>query len=274
MLGDDLYCAAIQYLNSELTLPNTALLRFARQAVVLATALLGALAQAGEVSVAVAANFSVPMQKIAARFQQDTGHKAVLAFGSTGRFHAQISNGAPFEVLLAADAATPERLEREGFGIAGSRFTYAVGRLVLWSASPGLVDPQGAVLRGPGLTRLALADPKLAPYGAAAIETLTRLGLVDALRPRFVQGESIGQAYQFVASGNAPAGFVALSQVQVDGRITSGSAWVVPTELHNPLRQDAVLLQRGRENPAAQALMAYLRSPAARQIIQAHGYID
>lgn len=233
-----------------------------------------ALAQAGEVSVAVAANFTAPMQKIAARFEQDTGHKAVLAFGSTGRFHAQISHGAPFEVLLAADAATPERLEREGLVVPGSRFTYAVGRLVLWSATPGRVDPQGAVLRGAGPARLALADPKLAPYGAAAVEVLTRLGLIDTLRPRFVQGESIGQAHQFVASGNAPMGFVALSQVQVDGRLSGGSAWVVPADLHRPLQQDAALLQRGRDNPAAQALMRYLRSPAARQTIQAHGYSD
>lgn len=255
-------------------MPNARASRWMRRAALLGAALLGGFVQAAEVSVAVAANFTAPMQKIAARFQQDTGHRAVLAFGSTGRFHAQISNGAPFEVLLAADAATPERLEREGFGVQGSRFTYAVGRLVLWSASPGGVDPQGAVLRSPNLTRLALADPKLAPYGAAAVETLRRLGLIDTLRPRFVQGESIGQAHQFVASGNAQAGFVALSQVQVDGRITSGSAWVVPAELHSPLQQDAVLLQRGRDNPAAQALMRYLRSPAARQIILAHGYSD
>ena len=255
-------------------MPNARASRWMRRAALLGAALLGSFVQAAEVSVAVAANFTAPMQKIAARFQQDTGHRAVLAFGSTGRFNAQISNGAPFEVLLAADAATPERLEREGFGVQGSRFTYAVGRLVLWSASPGGVDPQGAVLRSPNLTRLALADPKLAPYGAAAVETLRRLGVIDTLRPRFVQGESIGQAHQFVASGNAQAGFVALSQVQVDGRITSGSAWVVPAELHSPLQQDAVLLQRGRDNPAAQALMRYLRSPAARQIILAHGYSD
>lgn len=231
-------------------------------------------ALAGEVAVAVAANFAVPMQKIAARFEQDTGHKAVLAFGSTGRFHAQIANGAPFEVLLAADAATPQRLETEGLAVKGSRFTYAVGRLVLWSASPGVVDPQGAVLRGAGPARLALADPRLAPYGAAAVEVLTRLGLIESLRPRFVQGESIGQAHQFVASGNAPMGFVALSQVQVDGRLSGGSAWVVPAGLHSPLQQDAVLLQRGRDNPAAQSLMRYLRSPAALQIIRAHGYSD
>lgn len=249
----------------------TALLRAMLCAV---SALAASLAHAGEVSVAVAANFAVPMQKIAARFEQETGHKAVLALGSTGRFHAQIANGAPFEVLLAADAATPERLEREGLTVPGSRFTYAVGRLALWSASPAMVDAQGAVLRSPGLTRLALADPKLAPYGAAAVEVLTRLGLIDSLRPRLVQGESIGQAYQFVASGNAALGFVAWSQVQVDGRLSGGSAWLVPAELHSPLRQDAVLLQRGRENPAAQALMRHLRSPAARQIILAHGYAD
>jgi molybdate transport system substrate-binding protein len=230
--------------------------------------------RAADVSVAVAANFAAPMQKIAARFEQDTGHRAVLAFGSTGRFHAQIRHGAPFEVLLAADAATPARLEQEGLAVAGSRFTYAVGRLVLWSATPGLVDDQGALLRRPGLSRLALADPKLAPYGAAAVETLQKLGLLDAWRPRFIQGESIGQAHQFVASGNAVLGFVALSQVQVDGRIATGSAWRVPAELHSPLRQDAVWLERGRHNPAAQALMRYLRTPGVREIIRAHGYAD
>lgn len=235
---------------------------------------LGLAARAGEVSVAVAANFAAPMQKIAARFAQDTGHQAVLAIGSTGRFHAQIRHGAPFEVLLSADATTPARLEAEGLAVPGSRFTYAVGRLVLWSARPGVVDAQGTVLRQPGITRLALADPRLAPYGAAAVETLTRLGLIDRLRPHLVQGESIGQAHQFVASGNAPMGFVALSQVQADGRLAGGSVWVVPADLHSPLRQEAVLLQRGRHNPAAQALLSYLRSPAAREIIRAHGYSD
>lgn len=245
-----------------------------RIAVLLAGWMVSCGAAAGEVSVAVAANFAGPMQKIAAQFEQDTGHKVVLAFGSTGRFHAQITHGAPFDVLLAADAATPARLEREGLAVPGSRFTYAVGRLVLWSASAGTVDPQGAVLRNPGVTRLALADPKLAPYGAAAVEVLGRLGLLETLRPRLVQGESIGQAYQFVASGNAPMGFVALSQVQVDGRIATGSAWVVPADLHSPLQQDAVLLQRGAANPAALALMRHLRSPATRLLVRAYGYSD
>jgi molybdate transport system substrate-binding protein len=231
-----------------------------------------AAARAAEVSVAVAANFGAPMQKIAAAFEQDTGHKAVLAIGSTGKFYAQIRNGAPFQVLLAADDETPARLEREGHAVAGTRFTYAVGRLVLWSAQPGRVDAQGAVLQSGRFSRLALADPKLAPYGAAAIETLAKLGLLQALTPRFVQGESIAQAYQFVATGNAELGFVAASQVFVDGTLARGSAWVVPGDLHAPIRQDAVLLAAGQGQAAAAALLAYLRGDKVRGILLAHGY--
>jgi len=229
-------------------------------------------AGAGEVSVAVAANFTAPMQKIAAAFEQQTGHRAVLAFGSTGRFYAQVRNGAPFDVLLAADDATPARLERDGTTVPGTRQTYAIGRLVLWSAQPGLVDAQGAVLRQAHLSRLALADPRLAPYGAAAVQALGRLGLLAAWQPRFVQGESIAQAYQFVASGNAPLGFVALSQVMADGRIARGSAWVVPADLHAPLRQDAVLLAAGRANAAASELLRFLQGDAARAILRGYGY--
>lgn len=234
--------------------------------------LLAAAAHAGEVSVAVAANFTAPMQKIAAAFERDTGHKAALSFGSTGRFYAQVKGGAPFQVLLAADASTPARLEREGVAVPGSRFTYATGRLVLWSATPGLVDAKGDVLRRPGTDRIAIADPRLAPYGAAAVETLRKLGLFESLQPRLVQGDSIAQAWQFVRTGNAPLGFVALSQVMVDGRIDKGSAWIVPDALHAPIRQDAVLLARGTDNPAAAALLAYLRGDTARAIIRAHGY--
>jgi molybdate transport system substrate-binding protein len=228
--------------------------------------------QAAEVSVAVAANFTAPMQKIAAAFEQDTGHKAVLAFGATGRFFAQIRNGAPFEVLLAADDETPARLEREGAAVAGTRTPYATGRLVLWSAQPGVVDAQGEVLRSGRFEHLALADPRLAPYGAAAVQTLKSLGLLDALQPKFVQGENISQAYQFVATGNAALGFVALSQVQSEGRIARGSAWIVPAALHAPLRQDAVLLNPGKDKPAALALLAYLRGDKARAIIRSFGY--
>lgn len=219
-----------------------------------------------------AANFAAPMQKIAPLFAQDTGHRAVLAFGSTGRFYAQIRNGAPFEVLLAADDETPARLEREGAGLAGSRFTYAMGRLVLWSRQPGLVDVQGEVRKSGPSEKLALADPKLAPYGAAATEAMRALGLLEALRPRFVIGESIAQAYQFVATENARFGFVALSQVSVAGRIGSGSGWIVPAHLHTPIRQDALLLNKGRNNPAAVALLQYLRSDKAKAVMRAHGY--
>lgn len=237
----------------------------------IAAGLAGAV-QAAEVSVAVAANFAAPMQKIAAAFEQDTGHRANLAFGSTGKFYAQIKNGAPFQLLLAADDETPKRLEREGLSVAGTRFTYAIGKLALWSKQPGLVDDQGDVLRNGTFVHIALGDPKLAPYGKAAVQTLNKLGLYDALSAKFVLGENIGQAYQFVATGNALLGFVALSQVFADGRITQGSAWIVPATLHEAIRQDVLVLDKGKDNPAAAALMQYLRGDKARAIIRAHGY--
>lgn len=237
------------------------------------SALVLALPAAGaEVRVAVASNFTAPMQKIAQAFEQETGHRAVLAFGSTGSFHAQVRNGAPFQVLLSADDETPMKLEKDGLAVPGSRFTYAIGRLALWSAQPGLVDDRGEVLRSDRYQRLAIANPRLAPYGAAAVEALGKLGLLAHAQPRFVQGENIAQAYQFVATGNAPLGFVALSQVQAGGRITQGSAWVVPANLHAAIRQDAVLLLPGRSQPAAAALLAFLQGEKARAIIRAHGY--
>ena len=234
-------------------------------------------AHAGDVTVAVAANFTAPMQKIAKAFEQDTGHKALLAFGATGKFSAQIKNGAPFDVLLAADDETPARLEKEGLAVAGTRFTYAMGRLALWSKSPSLVDDQGEVLRGNRFEKLrihkiALADPKLAPYGAAAIEVMTHLGVWPAVKTRLVQGESIGQTYQFVSTENAQLGFVALSQISVDGRITQGSAWVVPQHLHTLLKQDAALLNAGKDNAAAHALLKYLQGDTAKAIITSYGY--
>lgn len=229
-------------------------------------------AHAAELSVAVAANFTAPMQKIAEAFEKETGHKLVLSYGSTGKFYAQIKNGAPFEVLFAADDETPARLEQEGRSVTGTRFTYAIGKLVLWSKQPGLVDEQGEVLRTGAFERIALADPKLAPYGAAAMQTLSKLGLADALGSKFVQGENIGQAYQFVATQNAPLGFVALSQVFAEGRLTEGSAWMVPETLYEPIRQDAIILARGKDNPAAPELMRYLRGDAAKAIIRSYGY--
>lgn len=230
------------------------------------------LAQAGEVQVAVATNFTAPMEELAKGFAQSSGHQAKLAFGATGKFYAQIGNGAPFEVLLSADSKTPSKLVGEGNAVAGSQFTYATGKLVLWSAQPGLVDGEGTVLKQGQFAHLAIANPSAAPYGAAAVETLQTLGLAPKLKDKLVQGESIAQAYQFIASGNAELGFVALSQVFKNGRIASGSAWQVPATLHAPLTQDAVLLKAGANNPAAQALLDYLRTPQAKALIASYGY--
>lgn len=232
----------------------------------------GAVALADEVRVAVAANFSAPMRQIADQFERDTGHRVLLSYAGTGKLYAQIKHGAPFQILLAADDETPARLEREGLSQTGSRFTYAIGRLALWSARPGQVDDEGRVLRQGAFSKLALANPRLAPYGAAALEVLGRLGLAGALQPRFVVGENVAQAWQFVATGNAELGFVALSQVMKDGRIAGGSAWVVPASFHTPIRQDAVLLAQGRGHAGAEALMKYLKGDQARALIERYGY--
>ena len=244
------------------------------QALVIASLALATLhaAQADPVSVAVAANFTAPMQKIASAFEADTGHKAELSFGATGKFYAQITHGAPFQVLLSADDTTPARLERESKAVANSRFTYAIGTLVLWSAQPGTVDAKGDVLKSGDFKHLAIANPKLAPYGAAAMQAMDKLGATAVVQPRLVQGENIAQTFQFVSTGNAQLGFVALSQVMVDGKIRSGSAWQVPANLHDPIRQDAVLLNPGKDSAAAAALLTYLRSDKAKAIIQSYGY--
>lgn len=229
-------------------------------------------AQADEVTVAVAANFAGPMAKLAEGFRAGSGHTLKLTSGATGKFYSQIVAGAPFDVLLAADDETPRRLVNEGHAVAGTQFTYAVGQLVLWSAQPGVVDEQGAVLKSTRYKHLAVANPKLAPYGKAAQETLASLGLGDAVASRVVTAESIAQAYQFVASGNAEIGFVALSQVMVPGKPVQGSHWRVPPSLHGEIRQDAVLLKRAQQSAAAQALLAYLRGAEAKALIQGHGY--
>jgi len=233
---------------------------------------LSAPVQAAQVNVAVAANFAAPMQKIAQAFEQETGHKAVLSMGSTGHFYAQIRNGAPFQILLAADDETPVKIEKEGLGVAGSRFTYAIGRLVVWSKQPGFVDDRGDVLRSGQFQRIAIANPKLAPYGAAALEAMTQLGVLQALQPKWVQAENIAQTYQFIATENVPLGFVALSQVMANGKITHGSAWIVPSHLHAPLQQDAILLTKGIDNPAAIALLHFLRTDRVKLLIRSYGY--
>jgi len=229
-------------------------------------------AQAGEVQVAVAANFAAPLARLAENFSRASGHTVRMSSGATGKFYVQIVSGAPFDVLLAADDETPRKLIAEGHAVAGTSFTYAVGRLVLWSAQPGHVDSEGAVLASGRFAHLAIANPKLAPYGAAAVEVLRARGLAEALAPRLVMGGSIAQTYQFVATGNAELGFVALSQVMTPDRPASGSYWRVPSHLHQPLTQDAVLLKRGQGNPAATALLDYLKSPGARAVIASFGY--
>ncbi|WP_339489841.1 molybdate ABC transporter substrate-binding protein [Pseudomonas sp. EL_65y_Pfl2_R95] len=227
---------------------------------------------AAEVNVAVAANFTAPMKAIAAAFEQDTGNKVVASFGATGQLFAQINNGAPFEVFFSADDTTPAKLEQAGNSVAGSRFTYATGALVLWSAKPGYVDDKGEVLKQNNYSHLSMANPKAAPYGRAASETLEGLGLTDSLKGKIVEGQSITQALQFVSTGNAELGFVALSQVYKDGKITGGSAWLVPESYYQPIKQDALILKKGANNPAAKALTDYLKGPKAQAIIKSYGY--
>jgi len=227
---------------------------------------------ADEVQVAVAANFTAPIQAIAKDFEADTGHKLVASFGATGQFYTQIKNGAPFEVFLAADDTTPAKLEKENEIVKGSRFTYAVGTLALWSAKEDYVDDKGEVLKKNAYQHLSIANPKAAPYGLAATQVLAKLGLTDATQPKIVEGQSIAQAYQFVSTGNAELGFVALSQVYKDGKLNSGSAWIVPANLHEPIKQDAVILNKGKDSAAAKALMDYLKGPKAAAVIKSFGY--
>ncbi|PKO79817.1 MAG: molybdate ABC transporter substrate-binding protein [Betaproteobacteria bacterium HGW-Betaproteobacteria-13] len=227
---------------------------------------------AADVQVAVAANFTAPIKEIALQFEKDTGHKVLAAFGPTGGLYTQIRNGAPFEVFLAADSTTPARLEAEGEIVPGSRFTYAVGKLVLWSATAGYVDDQGEVLKKNAFKHLSIANPKIAAYGLAGTQVLDRLGLTAAVGPKLVEGTNITQSFQFVSTGNAELGFVALSQVFKDGAITSGSAWMVPAALYDPIRQDAVILKKGKDSEAAKALVDYLKGPKAAAVIRAYGY--
>lgn len=226
------------------------------------------------ISVAVAANFTAPMQQIAAEFSKDTGHKTELAFGSSGKFFAQIKNGAPFQVFLSADDKKPVNLEDAGLTVPGTRFTYALGSLVLWSADTKLISANdGAnVLKQDVFQHLALANPKLAPYGSAAVETLQALNVYEDIQTKLVMGENVAQTYQFIATGNAQLGFIALSQIIKAVEIKQGSAWVVPADLHHPIRQDAVILASGAGNSAATALMDYLKSDKAAAIIKAFGY--
>lgn len=245
-----------------------------RLGAVLAVSALGSLpASAETVAVAVAANFLEPLKAMAAPFAEATGHAIEPRPGSTGELYAQIVNGAPYDVFLAADAERPEKLEKDGHGVAGSRFPYAIGRLALWSPDAKRVAEEGvSTLRAAEFAHLALAEPKTAPYGAAARQALEKLGLWSALEPKLVYGQNVSQTLQFVTSGNAELGFVALAQIRAPGRDLEGSHWIVPAELHAPIRQDALLLPRGAEKPAARAFLDWLRSDAGGAVVAAFGY--
>jgi molybdate transport system substrate-binding protein len=227
---------------------------------------------AGEAQVAVAANFAEPIKAIAAVLEKTTGHTLKISTGASGAFYTQIRNGAPFDVFLSADNERPEMLERDGLAQPGTRFTYATGKLVLWSVKAGRVDARGEVLKAANLGKVAYANPKTAPYGEAALQVMERLGLSAAIAPKLVQGESIGQAFAFVKTGNADVGFVALSQVLQGGRLKEGSMWVIPQAAYEPIRQDAVLLRKGTDNEAAKALLALLQSPNIKALIRSYGY--
>ena len=226
---------------------------------------------AGEVRVAVAAHFAGAFEQLAADFSSRTGHVVRTSTGSTGKFLMQIRHGAPFDLLLAADTVTPQRLMETGWGRPNDRWTYAQGRLVLWSAR-GLPLHDGRVLAQSRIRHVAWSEPKLSPYGAAAVETLKAIGLYDTVQPRAVVGENVAHAFQFVATGHADVGFVALAQVRKPPTGVPGTWWLVPARMHAPLRHDALLRRDPRDPVAAQALRAYLNSSAARRIIQAHGY--
>ena len=243
-----------------------------RTVITLALLVFGQASWSATVLVAVAANFSKPMTEIVSQFEKATGHSAKLSFGSSGKFVSQLENGGPFEVLLSADEKGPEKLEQAGLTVPNSRFVYALGKLVLWSATPNFVDDKGKILMTSNFKHLALADPKVAPYGAAAIDVLKKMKLLEKLQPLFVQGENIAQTYQFISTANAELGFLALSQVIKNGKIVGGSSWIIPDNLHAPIRQGAVLMKKGAENPAARALIDYLKSIPALAIIDKYGY--
>ena len=228
--------------------------------------------RAAEITIAVASNFTAPMQAIVSEFEDDTEHRVQLAFGSSGKFFAQIKHEAPFDAFFSADQTKPAQLVADGFAEDGSRFTYAEGKLVLWSRNPQLIDADGAALKSGQFDRLAIANPRLAPYGAAALEVMQNLNLAHRTRSRWVMGENISQTYQFVASGNAELGLVALSQVMRSGSFASGSAWIVPESLYNPIRQDAVVLRQGTGNPALTAFLTFVKGPRAQAIIESYGY--
>lgn len=229
---------------------------------------------ADEIHVAVAANFTAPAKDLAPVFEKATGHKVILSFGSTGMFYSQIKNGATYDILLAADAKTPKKAVDEGYGVANSVFTYAVGKLVFWSADANKIKDGAKLIQSVDFNKCAVANPKLAPYGLAAYETLKHMKAFEKVQPKFVEGDNIGKTFQFVKTGNAEVGFVALSQVYKDGKLTSGSGWIVPDDYYGKIRQDAVLLKNGKSAAAAEEFMKFLKGAEATKVKLAYGYGD
>jgi molybdate transport system substrate-binding protein len=228
---------------------------------------------AEQLTIAVASNFLRPAQDLAERFEAASGHSVRISAGSTGKLYAQITNGAPFDVLLAADRERPELLEESGLGISGSRFTYALGGLVLWSRDPALSGSGcRSQLENLGLKRLAIANPLTAPYGAAAMEFLQAEGVLDQVRPRLVHGENIAQTLHFVVSGNASLGLIARAQATDDRLPEATCRWPVPDSMHEAIEQQAIQLRTARDNEAARDFLKFLHGPTARQVISAHGY--
>lgn len=247
-------------------------MKFTSSLALLLAALLSSAACADSVQVGVAANFAPTLKAMADDFKKQTHHTLLISPEATGKLYAQIKNGAPYEVFLSADQSTPKKLATEGDALAKSQFTYAIGALALWSADPALIDAKGEVLKTSEARHLAIANPQTAPYGVAAVSVMEAMGVYSRWQSRLVQGENIAQTFQFVGTGNAELGFVALSQVMRGGKLTQGSVWVVDPALHKPLKQDVILLKRGEASTAAIALMNYLQSAPAKQVIQQHGY--
>ena len=235
-------------------------------------ALMACAVHAEVATIAVASNFAAPMKKLVAEFERDSGHTIRLAFGSSGKLYAQIKHGAPFDALFSADQAVPMALEQNDLVVPGSRFTYGIGTLVLWSAKAELVDEEGDVLRQQTFNKLAVANPRVAPYGAAAMDALRALGLEQGVKETLVQGENVAQTYQFIATGNADLGFVAMSQIISNQDEQPGSIWRVPSHLHSPIKQDAVLLYHGEHNSAARQLLHFMKSDRARAMMSTFGY--
>lgn len=240
---------------------------------VTATLLASVNTYAAQATVAVAANFAEVAQHLKTDFEKQTGDQVSISVGSTGALYAQIQHGAPFDIMLSADQRRPRLLEQEGNAVPGSRFTYAIGQLTLWSPKAGVVAKDGATTLAKGdFQRLAIANPKLAPYGAAAVQTLRSLHLYDKVAPRIVTGANIGQTFAMVYTKNAELGLVALSYVLSSRNTQPGSRWDVPQKLYTPIRQDAILTMHGKDNPAARKFLAFIRKPAALAVIRSFGY--